>query len=87
MFLKISSTGPTYILSQVLSVINETHLIKSYFFLLYQYLTHVQSNSVITNSMGSSVFVRYNRDIVLTVKDYVVKEQNWAKNSITFCSL
>ena len=33
----------------------------------------IQSNSVITNSMGPSVFVRYNRDIVITVKVYVVK--------------
>ena len=33
----------------------------------------LQSNSVITNSMGPSIFVRYNRDIVITVKVYAVK--------------
>ena len=33
----------------------------------------IQPNSVITNSMGPLVFVRYNRDIVITVKVYVVK--------------
>ena len=33
----------------------------------------IQSNSVITNSMGPLVFVGYNRDIVITVKVYVVK--------------
>jgi hypothetical protein len=32
----------------------------------------LQSNSVITNSMGPSIFARYNRDIVITVKLYVV---------------
>ncbi len=33
----------------------------------------IQSNSVITNSTGPSVFVRYNSDFVITVKNYVVK--------------
>jgi len=32
----------------------------------------LQSNLVITNSTGPSVCVRYNRDIVITVKVYVV---------------
>ena len=31
------------------------------------------SNSVITNSTGKSVFVRYNRDIVMAVSVYVLK--------------
>ena len=35
--------------------------------------TYLQSNSVITNSTGPSIFVRYNRDFVITVKVYVVK--------------
>jgi hypothetical protein len=33
----------------------------------------LQSNSVITNFTGLSIFGRYNRDIVKTVKLYVVK--------------
>ena len=33
----------------------------------------VQSNSVIANSTGPSVFVRYNRDIVITVRVDVVQ--------------
>ena len=32
----------------------------------------IQSNSVIANSTGPSVFVRYNREFVITVKIYVV---------------
>ncbi len=36
-------------------------------------LDEVQSSSVITNTTGPSVFVRYSRDIVITVKLYVVK--------------
>ncbi len=39
-------------------------------------VTTVQLKSVIMNSSGPSVFVRYNRDIVLTVKVYVVKYPN-----------
>jgi len=35
--------------------------------------TDIQSNSVITNSMGPSVSVRYNSEIVITVKIYVIK--------------
>ena len=31
-------------------------------------LKRIQSKSVITNSTGQSVFVRYNRDITITVK-------------------
>ena len=37
----------------------------------------IQSNSVITNSMGPSIFVRYNRDIGITVKVYLVKVIIW----------
>jgi hypothetical protein len=33
----------------------------------------IQSNSVITNSMGPRKSVRYNCEIVITVKVYVVK--------------
>jgi len=36
-------------------------------------LEDLQSNSVITNSMGPSVSVSYNREIVITMKIYVVK--------------
>jgi len=35
-------------------------------------LVTIQSNSVITNSTGSLLFVRYIRDTVITVKVYVV---------------
>jgi hypothetical protein len=45
----------------------------------------LQSNSVITNSTGPSIFVRYNRDIVITVKLHVVKSPT--KNFLKFCSL
>jgi hypothetical protein len=34
----------------------------------------IQSNSVITNSTEPSIFVRYSRDIVISMKLYVVKE-------------
>ncbi len=36
------------------------------------YCLDLQSNSVVTNSTGPSVFDRYIRDIVITVKVYVV---------------
>ncbi len=49
------------------------------------YFTHyIQSNSVITNSTGPSIFVRYNRDIVITVKLYVVKSPFGTKNFLKF---
>ncbi len=47
----------------------------------------IQSNSVITNSTGPSIFVRYNRDIVINVKLYVVKSPIGTKNILKFCSL
>jgi len=47
------------------------HLI--YCLFLRRDLTYVQSNSVITNSTGPWKYVRYNREIVITVKVYVVK--------------
>jgi hypothetical protein len=43
-----------------------------------------QSNSDISNSMGLSVFICYNRDIVVTVKVYVVKCPNGTENDIKF---
>ena len=48
---------------------------------------NIQSNSVITNSTGPSVFVRYNRDFVITVKIYVVEKLLGTKNINKFCSL
>jgi hypothetical protein len=33
---------------------------------------NVHSNSLITNSTGPTIFVNYNRDIVITEKLYVV---------------
>jgi hypothetical protein len=50
-------------------------------------IVELQSNSVITNSTGPSIFVRYNRDIVITVKLYVVKSPHGTKNFLKFCSL
>jgi hypothetical protein len=47
-------------------------------------MTDVQSNSVITNSTGPSIFVRYNRDIVITVKLYVVKSPFGTENFLNF---
>jgi len=47
----------------------------NYFIVEYLLLCflEVQSNSVITNPTGPSTFVRYNRDIAIAVKVYVVK--------------
>ena len=47
----------------------------------------LQSNSVITNSKGPSVSVRYNREIVITVMIYVVKKPDGTKIVCNFCSL
>jgi hypothetical protein len=44
----------------------------------------IQSNSVITNSTGPSLFVRYNRDVVVTVKLYVVKSPFGTQNLICY---
>jgi len=53
-----------------------------------QFLEHdIQSNLVITNSMGPPLSVRYNREIVITVKIYVVKKPDGTKNVCNFCSL
>ena len=46
----------------------------------FRYIFKIQSNSVITNSMGPSIYVRYNRDIVITVKVYAVKCSFGTKN-------
>ena len=43
-----------------------------FFGFFWPLLKQAQINSVITNSPGTSVFVRCNRDIVITVKVYVI---------------
>jgi len=52
-------------------------VLKPWFLLLNKLKTLVrkciQSNSVTTNSTGPSEFVCYNRDIIITIKVYIVK--------------
>ncbi len=45
----------------------------------------MQSNSVLTNTKGTSLLVRFKRDINVTVKVYVVKEPLRINNINEFC--
>jgi len=50
-------------------------------------LTRLQSNSVITNITGPSIFVCYSREFIITVNIYVAKWSIGAKNGNIFYSL
>ncbi len=55
--------------------------------LLHLMAEYIQSNSVMTNSMGPRISVRYNREFVITDNIYVMKETFGTENVYIICSL
>ena len=69
----VSSTTKSWITLNNPENLNQEQWFPIFFSVSGTLIIRIQSNSVVTNITGQSIFIRFGRDFVITVKIHIVK--------------